>query len=144
MDRRAVYGRGRGGLAAAWLVVLLAAAGCGRGGPDKPSTHLEGAVTLDERPIAKGKISFIPQQKGQAQPAAAEIVEGRYQADGVPLGKVLVRFSATKETGKEIAIPDSDETYMETVSIIPRKYAQGISIDVGADKKTHDFKLSSQ
>ena len=118
--------------------------GCGLGGPERPSTHLEGAVTLDQQPIAKGKISFIPQQKGQAQPAAAEIVDGHYQAEGVPLGKVLVRISATKETGKEIAIPHSDEKYMETVSIIPRKYAQGISIDVSAEQKTHDFELSSK
>ena len=118
--------------------------GCGQGGPDRPSTQLEGSVTLDEQPIAEGTISFFPQQKGQAQPVKAPITQGHYQADGVPLGKVLVRFTATKQTGKEITIPDSDEKYMETVSIIPPKYKQGISIDVSADKKTHDFALTSK
>ena len=134
-----------GAFGAAFLgAAMLALSGCGGGGSDKPTTHLEGAVTLDKQPIAKGTINFIPQGKGQAQPASAEIVDGRYRAEGVPLGKVLVRLKASKETGREIAIPRSEEKYMETVSIIPRKYATGIPIDVKADTKTRDFELSSE
>jgi hypothetical protein len=144
MDSRAVYAWGRGGLAAAWVAVMLAAAGCGSGGPTKPTGHLEGAVTLDGQPIIRGTISFFPQQKGQAQPSKAQIVDGHYKAEGVPLGKVLVRISATKETGKEIAIPHSNEKYAETVSIIPPKYRSGISLQISADTKTHDFQLSSK
>ncbi|MCX7427113.1 MAG: hypothetical protein NTW96_15995 [Planctomycetia bacterium] len=137
------YGRGGASLAVC-MVALVTMAGCGAGGSDKPSTRLEGAVTLDRRPIAKGTIDFLPQQKGQAAPVTAQIVDGRYKVEGVPLGKVLARIKAGKETGREIAIPHSEEKYREEVSLIPLKYAQGISLEVTEDAGTRDFELTSK
>ena len=135
----------RGGARLAVCALALATmAGCGSGGSDKPTARLEGAVTLDSQPIAKGTIDFLPQQKGQATPVTARITEGRYQIEGVPLGKVLARIKATKETGREIAIPHSDEKYMDEVNLIPMKYAQGISIDVTKDGGTRNFDLTSK
>lgn len=136
------------GRSGAWLAVCAVAmatvAGCGAGRSDKPTARLEGAVTLDSQPIAKGTIDFLPQQKGQATPVTAQITEGRYQIEGVPLGKVLARIKATKGTGREIAIPHSDEKYMEEVNLIPLKYAQGIPIEVAEGGGTHDFELTSK
>ena len=124
------------------LVALASMAGCGSGGSDKPTAPLEGAVTLDRQPIAKGTIDFLPQGKGQASPISAQIVDGRYAAEGVPLGSVLARIKASRQ-GREIAIPHSEEKYTEEVSLIPLKYAQGISIEVPKDGGTRDFELTS-
>ncbi len=129
---------------AAGAVVAAALTGCGSGGPKAPSTSLTGNVTLDGQAIAKGTINFMPQEAKQAQPASAPIADGRYSAQGVPLGKVLVMIRASKETGKMIAIPDSKEQYPETVEIIPRHYAQGIPIEVAPDTGTKDFPLTSK
>jgi hypothetical protein len=133
--------------AATWIALFLIApvlAGCGSGKPKAPSARLEGTVKLDGAPIAKGTINFIPQGSKQAQPDSAPIIDGRYAAQAVPLGKVLVMIRASKETGKMISIPDSKEQYADVVEIIPQKYAQGIPIEVSGDKPTWDFDLTSK
>ena len=99
-------------------------------------------MTLDGKPIAEGTISFLPQGSGQASPASAEIADGRYEARAVPLGKVLVQITATQQTGRMIT--GSGEPVPEILSIIPRKYAEGISIEVTGDNATQDFPLTSR
>lgn len=136
--------RGWTGAAAVWAAALALAGGCGPGGPKQPSTPLAGNITLDGQPIAKGTINFIPQEAKQAPAASAPIVDGRYSAKAVPLGKVLVMVRASRETGKMIAIPDSKEQYPETVEIIPAKYAQGIAVEVAPGAGTKDFELTTK
>lgn len=119
-------------------------AGCGQKGPTAPTTRLEGAVRLDGQPIPEGIISFIPQQKKQAPPAKGQIRDGRYTADNVPIGPVLVVMSAPKKTGKIQKIPDSKAEYEEVVETIPPKYLAGIPVEVTKDMKTKDFDLSSK
>jgi hypothetical protein len=126
-------------LAAVGLVLLLA--GCGKDS-DGRATRLKGRVTLDGTAIAEGTISFLPEKAGQAPPASAQIVDGDYDAKGVPLGKVLVQITATRQTGR--MIPGSSQPVPEVQSIIPPKYSQGISIEVTGDNPEQDFPLASK
>ncbi len=131
-----------------WLVgglMTAILAGCGgSGGPTAPTTRLEGMVRLDGQPVAEGFVSFIPQGKKQAPPAKADIRQGRYAADNVPVGPVLVMIRSPKKTGKVETIPDSKSQYEEVAETIPPKYLAGIPLDVTENLKTHDFDLSSK
>lgn len=127
------------GLAAAGLA-LLCLVGC-REESGGPSARLQGAVTLDGKPIAEGTINFLPEASGQVSPASTQISEGRYDARAVPLGKVRVQIIATRETGRMIT--GSSQPVPEVLSIIPPKYAQGIPIEVTGDNAQQDFRLTS-
>jgi len=128
------------GLAAVGLVLVFLA-GCGKES-DGRSTRLKGRVTLDGAAIAEGTISFLPEKSGQSPPASARIADGYYDARAVPLGKVRVQITATRETGR--MIPGSSQPVPEVLSIIPPKYAQGISIEVTGDNPQQDFPLTSK
>jgi hypothetical protein len=124
-----------------WVaLVALSAAGCGKSGP--PTAKLEGTVTLDGAPIATGYIQFRPTTKEQSNPAGGKIENGQYVVKSAPLGKVLVLFNATKETGKTIT--EGDETRPEAVNIIPQKYQKGIEIEVAGDNPSQNFELKSK
>jgi len=125
-------------------LVVLGLLGCGRQGPTAPTTKLEGMVRVDGQPVAEGVISFFPQGKKQAPPAKAQIRDGRYSADNVPIGPVLVMLSAPKKTGKIQKIPESKAEYEEVVETIPNKYLGGIPLEITENLKTKDFDLSSK
>lgn len=125
-------------------VLVLGLAGCGQQEPTAPTTKLEGMVRVDGQPVPEGVITFIPQQKKQAPPAKAQIRDGRYSADKVPIGPVLVMLSAPKKTGKIQKIPQSNTEYEEVVESIPPKYQGGIPLEVTETLKTKDFDLSSR
>jgi hypothetical protein len=124
-------------------VVSLGLTGCGGSKPSYPSARLEGKVTIDGQPVAEGRVVFMPQGSGSAQPTQAAISEGRYLAPDVPQGKVLVRFIASKKTGKVTPIPNSNDKIEEVVSIIPAKYEQGMPLEVTGDNPSQDFALTS-
>jgi len=119
------------------LGALLTGSGCGKSG-----ARLEGAVTLDGNPIAEGKVRFYPQGSDRQPPVTAPIKDGWYTASSVPLGKVLVRISATKKTGR--MIHEYSEPREEVISIIPKAYEDGIAIEVTADESTRNFALTSR
>jgi hypothetical protein len=125
------------------VLICLTLAGCGHEGATG-GAKLTGQVSLDGAPLAKGSVLFMPQAKGgeSVQPATAEIVDGKYACPGVPLGKVLVTFVSTRETGKMIT--DYSEPYAEVVSVIPPKYQSGLPLDVAGDKSGVDFVLTSK
>jgi hypothetical protein len=117
--------------------------GCQRASKGPPTVRLKGSVTLDGMPIEDGSLIFLPQNKGQATPAAATIADGKYKADAVPMGRVLVRFSAQKSTGRKIRIPGSD-SYEELIDVIPAKYALGISLVVSEENLNQNFELTTR
>jgi hypothetical protein len=121
--------------------VLLCLVGC-REESGRPSARLKGKVTLDGAAIAEGTLNFLPEKSGQAPPASAQIADGYYDARAVPLGKVRVQIIATRETGR--MIPGSSQPVPEVLSLIPAKYAQGISIEVTGDNPQQDFPLTSK
>jgi hypothetical protein len=121
---------------------LLLSCGCGSGGKPVNVARLEGAVTLDARPIVEGNLQFVPQEPGQGSPVGVPIKDGRYVAPAVPQGKVRVVVSATRKTGKMISV--YSEPYEEVVSIIPDKYQDGIEIAVSGDDPNRNFALKSR
>jgi hypothetical protein len=125
----------------AGLAVVLVA-GCGDSGPSFPVANLAGSVSIDGAPVAQGNINFIPTGPQQAPATMAKIVDGRYDARNVPLGTVLVRFSAGRETGEMNTEHDAPFPIVE--NLIPEAYWDGIEVDVTGDDPQRDFDLRSQ
>jgi hypothetical protein len=103
---------------------------------------VEGSVTVDGKPLEKGTINFSTKEQGGGPSATAEIVAGRYQADGVPRGKVLVFFVGTKDTGKQI--PFMGKMVPEFVNVIPEKFRMGVDIDITEASMRKDFDMKSE
>jgi hypothetical protein len=122
------------------LVLFLLISGCG--GSGEPTARVEGAVSIGGEPVQQGMISFTPRESGAGMPATADIVNGRYQASGVPMGRVLVQIHATKETGKMLTDEAEGGQYAETIDIVPEKYRSGIEITISGREDSHDFDLT--
>ncbi len=64
----------------AGMVACLITTGCS--GPDGPQrVAVEGKVTLDGAPLAKGSIRFVPQQPARGQRVGGPIVDGHYRLE---------------------------------------------------------------
>jgi len=122
------------------LLVIASGTGCGRRGP--PTTHLEGQITLDGKPIKEGNLDLIPLEPNHGRGATAIISEGHYSAQEVPLGRVLVHFNATKATGRTVIV--SNTPGPEILSVIPEKYNAGMEIEVIEGRFRQDFHLVSR
>lgn len=136
--------------------ILLASvlSGCG-GGPKLAA--VKGTVTLDDKPLVKGTITF--ETEGQ-RPATGRIVNGEivelttYKAgDGVPLGAHRVAITATADAASAVT-PDPGKgkgpgaDYMVGKSLIPEAYNDPVrsklTAQVEAGENTVAFKLSSK
>jgi hypothetical protein len=109
----------------ALAVSLFVLAGAARA-DDVETGTVEGKVTFDGKPLAKGKVVFHP-QKGK--PIEADIDEdGNYMAKDVPVGKTPVTI--VKE------------------NFLPPKYSDPkkteLQIEVKKGKNTVDFNLASK
>ena len=143
LPHRSVRGKLIGGvLRAGCLAALLAPSGCGDAASKHAAARLEGAVRIGGQPVQKGFVQFMAQGKGQAPPVSAEISDGRYRADDVPLGPVRAIISATRKTGR--MIEEYSQPYEEEVSIVPPKYQAGIPLNVTGDNLTQDFLLDAR
>lgn len=123
---------------------LLGLVGCGQAtapAPEYPHARLQGAVAVAGKPVPKGSLDFMPLESGRGNATKAEIVDGRFTADKVPLGKVLVTIHAMQETGKMVQSPSSSTPQPERIDLIPAKYRSGITIQVTGDNASQDFKL---
>jgi hypothetical protein len=76
---------------------------------------------------------------GQAHPVSATIENGKYDAPGVPEGKVLVLFNITRATGRMIT-EDGGSPFHEQEVLVPEEAQQGIEIEVTGDAEK-DFHL---
>lgn len=120
-------------------ILLLLLSGCGEKGPDYPAVNLEGMVTIRGEPVKKGRITFTPQEAGRGAGTGGDIVDGKYKAEHVPVGKVLVQFQATKETGKTVKAAGVDMP--ESLNIVPPENRGGVHADVAAGDTKKDFAL---
>ncbi len=130
-----------------YLAAIAVIAGCGGGGstiPPPVRAVTFGTVKYDGKPIANGKISFVP-ESGPA--AMAPIKDGAYRIDlkgGVPVGKSRVEVESIVETGKDITIGAGGKTEKETMQLIPPKYNHQSELKavIEADKENeHNFDL---
>jgi len=114
--------------------------GCGTQGPKYPSARLEGVVTVDQKPLSNGSLQFIPQSSCQGPVISALIKDGRYVAEGVPLGEVRVLFNAIRKTHP---LPSKEPGYQKwaTENLIPSQSRNGINIKVTAGQLSQNFPL---
>ena len=125
-------------LGQSFVLLLLFFAGCSN---SAGTAKLEGNVTIDGEPIVSGLIQFRPTTKEQANPGGGRIENGKYVAKGVPLGKVTVVITATRETGKKIG--EGPMARSEQVSIVPQKYSKGIEEEIMGDA-SKNFELKTK
>jgi hypothetical protein len=124
----------------ALLCAIVAATGCNSG--RKPGTaRLEGRVTIDGQPPpagAIGSIAFRPTGKGQ--PTSAQIVDGKYKCEDVPLGDVVASVQLVLPTGKMVS--EGGRSFQELRNLVSSKHDQGINLNVTGDNPNQDFELA--
>ena len=126
---------GIGCLVTIWLM------GCSSATTDK-RYEVYGTVTLDDKPLEEGTISFATADGGV--PGNATITNGSYKLDTRP-GLNKVSISALKVDPKIKPSNDPVRPVDNRVNIIPKRYnsATELKADVGTELK-FDFKLSTQ
>jgi hypothetical protein len=105
-----------------------------------PHTNLGGFVTVDDNAIDDAMISFCSKDPQLGQVIVTNVVRGRYIAEKVPLGPVVVVVSGVKDTGRKVR-PGGPE---EIVGIIPDKYRAGFELDVKENSSRVDFRMTTQ
>ena len=112
---------------------------------------VQGNVTFDGQPVEQGSIVFEPAD-GVGQVAGGTIQNGKYllaSEGGVVPGKMIVRISAVKATGRKVKAgpPAPPGTMVDEVSqFIPAIYNENstLAIEVAPGKVTQHFELRSQ
>lgn len=120
--------------------ISLFVIGCGGGDKPKfPSATIQGKVSIDGKPVKEGTLQFIPQTNVSGQPSQAKIVDGKFEAKNVPVGKVRVMFNITRPTGKMIT--EYSTPYPEVENLVPKKSRDGVDFDVTGNSKDVAFDL---
>lgn len=124
------------------LLCIVAGGGCsGSNKPRFPSATVQGTVTIDGNLVKEGSIQFVPETRVKGQATQAKIIDGKYKANQVPIGKVRAMFNITRETGK--MIKEYSTTYPEVENLVPEKYRSGVELTVSGDEN-HPFDLTSK
>lgn len=124
---------------------LMAAAGCGGGGP--PFCDVKGTVTIDGKPVTGGMIVFV--DAGDINSKSGYLtIDGTYSLSQVPAGpvKVLVRTDQVKnmldeKTAKMLqakgvgAVADDPKVKGNKYVPVPAKYTQIDTTDLTFDLK---------
>jgi hypothetical protein len=123
------------------LFVVVGLGGCDSGPPVGTVT---GEALYDGKPIQDGRIEFKPVD-GKGAMSGAPIVDGKFTAVGVPVGKMKVELHGNQRTGKMIKAYDTPESPSspEVVELLPHKYhvTSEIVIDVKRGNNTERFDL---
>ena len=130
-----------------WVFVLLVGlsfSGCGPSGPER--VPLSGTVTYNGKPIADGRINFMPTKESAVPMSGAVIENGQYRVDakgGVPVGTHTVRIEAYggSPAPGQVLKPGSRPQYL------PRKFNVNsqleITIEPGSGEMTKNFELTN-
>lgn len=137
----------------AWgLVVSLAAvAGCGPVGLDR--VPVSGTVTFNGEPLKTGDMRFVPINGTHAPVGAANIIDGRYAADGkggVAVGAYRVEILAWRDKKDHVAPallpPGVKKEDLAKEQYLPAKYNTQSELDItiapGSGKIVRDFALT--
>jgi hypothetical protein len=135
---------------AIWALLAAVLAGCGDRGYDGERRYpLSGKVTVDDKPMGLGVISFLPQEKG-GRVSGGPIKDGVYsvpEARGANAGKYRVEIHWNKLTGRKVKNPMVPEELIDEMTEgLPAKYHQDseLTADVSADRTTFDFNLTTK
>lgn len=126
-----------------WLMLIaVLCGGCsGRGGLER--AVMFGTVTYNGKPIAAGRIKFVPDVRSQVPSITANIANGEYKADlhgGVPVGTFKIEIEAyanTPATPQPMWIPEN---------CLPKRFNANssirITIEPGSREIRKDFALT--
>jgi hypothetical protein len=130
------------GVAQARLALVALAGllgGCAREAvPDYPHVNLGGIVTVDGTPIAEGLITFT---SPDGRIVVSNIRGGRYFGEEVPLGKVRVVVTASRETGRMLVVDGYPSP--EIQNLVPPKYRGGFTLNITRNAPRVDFPMRS-
>lgn len=143
LSRRLLRPRGAGLVVAA--VLLLS--GCAR------EASVQGEVTYDGTPVAKGTITFLPAD-GKGVAAAAPITDGKYTVRPIDPGPKLAQIEATRavkfaRSSEEMAkmaaqakTRGNTSGLIDPADVIPRDaLGNNAAVTIAAGRQTHDFHL---
>jgi hypothetical protein len=121
------------------ILILAALAGCISRSAPQQRGKLSGKVTLDGKPVASGRISFIALDASGAN-AAAPITNGEYslaEGEGPAKGKYRVQFSVPSATKRRIPNDDVPGQFIEEASeTLPPRYHRESAITLDYDPAT--------
>ena len=122
---------------------LLAAAGCGAEGDERPREPVSGSVTFEGKPLENGTIEFQPSIAGESVSAGGTVAQGRFeipQAEGPVPGKYRVAIydqvntatTGSAEGGGPVA--GARKSLADLRGVIPPRYnsATELTADVKA------------
>jgi len=118
-----------------WGAVVLAvvALGCGQ-----RHGQVSGSVTVDGVPLDYGIVNFV----GLDGAASAPILDGAYEAGGVPLGTVRIAVRALPRPVVAAPTAGPVRPYMP----LPDRYLSprdsGLAIEVKAGRQRHDISMT--
>ncbi len=122
----------------AWGIVAFAvtaaalAGGCGDG-----TGTVSGEVTVDDKPLAEGLITYVAAD-GKTAPVAVKVKDGKYSAS-VPAGSYKVQVSAQKPTGQKREMLPGSPPQDVLAESLPGRY--NVSTELHADVKAGANKL---
>lgn len=127
-------------------LVCSCLAGCSK---ETSRQSLEGVVTLDNAPLAKGSILFQPMPGTTSPSCGGTISDGRFSiapAGGAACGKFRVQITATRPTGKKVVHRQSGNMMDEIVQYIPSRYNEQSKLEavVESGKNRFSFDLTSK
>lgn len=104
-------------LRAVALLALTSAVGCEGG---RSGVTISGQVSVNGSPVESGRIMVRSLDSMAAAPtSSADVLDGRYELNDVPVGRNVFSFSGAALTGKSIAGPGG-AAEPERVNVIPR------------------------
>lgn len=117
-------------------------AACGRSKP-----VMEGRITLDGEPIAKGSILLVPAD-GKGQTAGTGIVDGLYRMEACE-GAMKVIINSPRKSDKQQFVPLPDDTSNMAhlyVDAVPARYneATELVVTIRPGRNEFDFALESE
>ena len=117
------------------LCLFLLLAGCG----GKPKlTMLEGTITFQSAPVARGMIEFEPVD-GKGGTAGANIENGKFSVELAP-GLKKVRIYAYEVTGTRKAYDTPDSPMVETTKqILPPEWNESSQIQFNVEGKKQEY-----
>ncbi len=123
------------------LTALTFLTGCGGDG----RLGAWGTVTVDEKPLENGVISFQPVAGNQGHSAGTSIQAGRYEIEagkGLLPGEYQVRIQAFRKTGRMV----EDPQFGQVEETVPMDFKEGSSLKAtmsASEKNQIDFDLHS-
>jgi hypothetical protein len=123
-------------------IFAAALCGCGRGGP---GAQISGSVTLDGKPLQKGRIVFIPDVGVKAKSTTVEVIDGKFdvtqQAPTLGMHKVDIR--SERPTGKKVpsGMPGPPIDEMVQYLHIGYNVQSQLTREIKPGKNTIDFEL---